>query len=431
MSEDDRAIENYDALERGSTGVDGGRRRVLRLGGAALFVGSVGCTSRPDTADDSPSEPSMTVIDASVSDDRIATDEPLEVIATVENAGEREDTFYAELRVDGVIVDTEGVTVDAGETASVTFTYSFDEPGEYAVDVNETTAGTVLVERPPEFEVVEASMSDTTIAVGEPLEVTGTVENVGGRAGEVTAHLRVDGTVVDTTTEPIDAGETGSVTFTRSFDDPGEYELRVNDTSAGIVVVERPPEFEIVETSIADTRVLVGEDVDVAATVANVGGQEGTFTAELERDGETIATREVTVGAEQRESVQFSVSFEERGAYDLGVNGVEVDTIYVVECIVVADGTITVDSRSSRDYDYELKAGVDVTIEAVTQSGVAPTLTVVGPSGDPVIDGVTDDAIRESFTTAEAGHHGIRFENGSLLPWRTGTWAIEIEVCTW
>ncbi len=179
------------------------------------------------------------------------------------------------------------------------------------------------------------------------------------------------------------------------------------------------------------TRVTTGEDVTVVATVSNVGGQEGTFTAELERDGETIATRAVTVAAGERTTVRFPVSFGERGAYALSVNGVAVDTVYVVECSTVIDERITVASRSSRTYRYRLKERAEMTVTVTARSGVKPTVSVVGPSGEPVIDGVTGGSIHESFTAATAGTYRIRVGNDALLPLRNGTWDIEIEICTW
>lgn len=414
--------------------IDGDRRRFLYLGGTALGVGSAGCLGRgTDDADDgAASRPPPTVTNASLSDTTVFVGQPVEVTATVTNGGERKDTLYAELRVDGMIVDTTDVTLAAGETASVTFTRSFDTPGEYRMSVNDATGGAVVVERrPAAFEIRNASLSTGTIRVGKPIEVTATITNVGGQQGTFTAELRVNGTIADTTDVTLAAGASTSVTFTRSFDTPGEYRMSVNDATAGSVRVERPPAFEVGNTLVDATRVTTDEDVTVVATVSNVGGQEGTFTAELERDGETIATRAVTVAAGERTTVRFLVSFGERGAYALSVNGVAVDTVYVVECSTVVDERITVASRSSRTYRYRLKERAEMTVTVTARSGVKPTVSVVGPSGEPVIDGVTGGSIHESFTAATAGTYRIRVENDALLPLRNGTWDIEIEICTW
>lgn len=417
-----------------------GRRRLLQWGTGVLFVGVAGCTDTgTDAADDgddggsadADAEPAIAVTDATVSDSAIYIDEAIEVTGTVENDGDQRGTIYAELRIDGTITDTKEVTVDAGETESVTFTGTFSEPGEYEISVNDAVAGTVRVERrPPEFEIRDTSVERTTVAVGEEVVVRATVANVGGKQGAFTAELQVDGLTVETRDVTIDAGEEADVPFSYAFDSPGKYELGINGETIDAVNVEPPAEFEVTATSMDRTTVRVGRSVEVKATIANTGGLEGTFTATLEADGEPVATREVTVPPGETETIRFSVDFEERGAYVLGVSGVDVGILYVTECSVAVDERITVDSRSEQTYEFDLKERVEVAITAETRDGVDPTLSVVGPSST-LVEGTTDDAIDGTVTTVEAGRHEIRFENDAFLPWRSGTWDVRIEICTW
>lgn len=444
----------YDMLQRDSNGIDHGRRRFVRFGGVALFVATAGCTGigggeSDDRSDGEPSRPRLTVVDASVSETTLYPDETLEITGRVENEGDRAGTFYAELRVDGVIVETQEVAIPAGDTESVTFTRTFDEPGEYELGVNDVSAGTVLVElAPAEFEIVETAVARTTIAVGEEVDVRATIANVGGQEGTVTAELQVDGVGVDTRNVSIEAGTEVPVTFTHAFEGPGRYEVSINGTTVDTVAVVPPAEFEIVDTAVERTMIEVGESVDVTVTVTNVGELEGASTVELERDGEVIATREQTIAPAETATVRFSATFEERGAYELGVNteapsasraagasgsgdSTGVGTVYVRECSVAVSETVTVNSGSSQVYEFELKDHADVTIAATTREGVDPTLTVVGPSGDPLVEGVTNGSIRETVTTAEAGRHEIGLDNDAPLPWRNGTWAVEIEICQW
>lgn len=92
--------------------------------------------------------------------------------------------------------------------------------------------------RQPVFEVTEATPSDTSIGEGETVDVTATVENTGRAEGTLTLSLRVDDEIVDSQSVSVDAGASRSVTFTRTFDTIGVYELSVNNVSAGEVRVE-------------------------------------------------------------------------------------------------------------------------------------------------------------------------------------------------
>lgn len=421
--------------ERRSRRIDDRRRRVLRVGGAALAVTSAGClgfgTDDPEGNESAP-EPRIRVVDASVSETEITVEDELEVTGTLENEGDRAGTFHAELRIDGSIIDTKEVTVEAGETATVTFAGSFAEPGEYVVSVNDVTAGTVLVELPPaEFELVDASVSATTVAPGEAVEVTATVENVGGQEGTFTVRLRIDGEVVETQDVTVDADETASVRFVRRFDEPDTYEVAVNDLAVDTIVVAPPAEFEVTATSIDRTFIRVGDEVEIAARVANVGGQSGTFDLEVQRDGEVVASRELTIAAGEETTERFSIGFEERGAYAMSIGGTDVDTVYVTECSTRVEETITVEERSSHTYAFDLKENVEVRIATETRDGVDPIVSVDAPSGEPPVDGTSDGSVRESFITDEAGQYRLRLENGATLPWRDGTWDVRVDVCTW
>lgn len=426
-------------------GITIGRRRVL-WGGTAFAIGLAGCTDRGgdegrEGGADDDSRPQMTVIEASVSATTMTTDETLEVTGTVENRGDREGTFNAELRMDDVIVQTEAVTVAAGETESVTFSGTFADPGEYEVYVNDEPAGTVVVELPPpEFEVRETAIDRSTVAIGEGIEVTATVANVGGQGGTFTAELRIDGLSVETREVAIEAGAETNVSLTHTFTGPGRYEVGVNGTVVDTVRVAPPAAFEVTATAVDRATIAVGEEIEVTATVTNVGNLEGTTTVELERDGEAIEAREVTLAPAETVTVHFRVDFTEPGAAELRVtstggraetDGVGVETVYVRECSIAVSETVTVESRSAQDYGFDLKENAEITIGVTTREGVDPTLTVVGPSGDPLIEGTTDSEIRGTVTTREAGRHEIRLENDAFLPWQSGTWAVEIEICTW
>ena len=66
---------------------------------------------------------------------------------------------------------------------------------------------------------------------------------------------------------------------------------------------------------------VTGEDITITANVANNGGQEGTYTAELKLNGKTVDTKEVTLAAGQSQQVSFTVSGMDYGQYEVEVAG--------------------------------------------------------------------------------------------------------------
>ncbi|MBA7507079.1 hypothetical protein ES706_05795 [subsurface metagenome] len=93
---------------------------------------------------------------------------------------------------------------------------------------------------------------------------------------------------------------------------------------------------------------VTGEDVTIAANVANNGGQEGTYIAELKLNGETVDAKEVTLAAGQSQQVRFTLSGIDYGQYEVEVAGLSgeftvsrtIDWLSIFG-IIVAIGLIT------------------------------------------------------------------------------------------
>ncbi|MDY6764871.1 MAG: CARDB domain-containing protein, partial [Halobacteria archaeon] len=176
-----------------------------------------------------------------------------------------------------------------------------------------------------------------SLSPGESAEITVSVENTGNASGTFTVELSINGDVADTKKVTVPAGESRTVTFTHTFEETGTYDVVVNNRSVGQVTVERQtPSFSVTDVSLSETSIEQGGSVEVTATVENSGGSEGTFTAEL--DGETVASKEVTVGAGQSRTVTFTYTFEEAGEFEVGISG-------------KSAGNLTVEERSSSDGD--------------------------------------------------------------------------------
>ncbi|WP_135822765.1 CARDB domain-containing protein [Halostella litorea] len=145
-------------------------RRFERAGEYALAVGDSDLGTVEVLERDGPS-PAFAVSNASVGSDAAAVGESVTVTATVANDGAADGTFTAELVVDGVVVDSQRVTVPAGERRSVTFERAFRSEGRVDVDVSGTDAGTVAVGT-DSADLIDPSTLQTSasgLAIGVPL----------------------------------------------------------------------------------------------------------------------------------------------------------------------------------------------------------------------------------------------------------------------
>ena len=93
---------------------------------------------------------------------------------------------------------------------------------------------------------------------------------------------------------------------------------------------------------------VTGEDVTITANVANNGGQEGTYIAELKLNGETVDAKEVTLAAGQSQQVSFTLSGMDYGQYEVEVAGLsgeftvsQIIDWWAIFGIILAVGLIT------------------------------------------------------------------------------------------
>ncbi len=91
---------------------------------------------------------------------------------------------------------------------------------------------------PANFEVTSLEVMPLEVIAGEAVDVTAEVENTGASEGTYTAVLMVDGVEVERKDIVIEAGATGTVTFSLAKDTPGSYQIGVGGLSSTLVVVE-------------------------------------------------------------------------------------------------------------------------------------------------------------------------------------------------
>ncbi|MBA7635567.1 hypothetical protein ES703_43171 [subsurface metagenome] len=82
-----------------------------------------------------------------------------------------------------------------------------------------------------------------------------------------------------------------------------------------------PAAFTPGSLSVSPTEVDVGEAVTISISVANTGGQAGSYTVMLKINDAVEETKEVTVAAGASETVTFTTSKDKAGTYAVDVNG--------------------------------------------------------------------------------------------------------------
>ena len=244
-------------------------------------------------SDGSESSGSYNISSADFGSQPIKVDEEVQVTATIRNTGDNQLSTAIGLGTQGEVVDSQEVNLFPGSSQQVSFSYTYDSPGTYTMQIgtlNETDVMTQVDEEDPSVRVVgKGASSGASGQVGTSATSEGDVSkiptiaeddsnggaSIGGNAGSLSAtDLRVssgsppfrpgelvsfqsnisnptsqqvngsftfavnNGTVSQQTIT-VPSGESQSLVFTHRFAGPGEYQVSVGDQTQNITV--QPP----------------------------------------------------------------------------------------------------------------------------------------------------------------------------------------------
>lgn len=169
-----------------------------------------------------------------------------------------------------------------------------------------------------EFQVKNLSLPQDKIAKGDTVTAQVEVTNTGDVEGTHTVEMEVEGETL-TKEVTLNAGESRTVNFSITKQDKGTYDLNVEDLSESFEVVEAA-EFRVSNLSISPSLVGEGDTVTLTVEVTNTGGITGKKTLEFEINRITETT-EVTVEPEETVSSSTTVTIEEKGNYEVSIEG--------------------------------------------------------------------------------------------------------------
>ena len=100
----------------------------------------------------------------------------------------------------------------------------------------------------PNIEVMDVAISNDVIDLGDSVELTISLENVGNGTGEYTVTVKINGELYNSTSVTLDAGQSFTLTLTLTPDSPGTYTVEVDGKTLQFRVNEpveapqQPPE---------------------------------------------------------------------------------------------------------------------------------------------------------------------------------------------
>jgi len=85
--------------------------------------------------------------------------------------------------------------------------------------------------------VSELKVSPAEVRPGEPVSISATVTNTGGKEGTFTVYFRVNGEVLDSKVLTLPGGVRDSITFTALAETAGDYSIEIGGATGGFSVI--------------------------------------------------------------------------------------------------------------------------------------------------------------------------------------------------
>ena len=187
---------------------------------------------------------------------------------------------------------------------------------------NFTVKPALIPLKPAEFVLSELEASPVELEEGEDVSFDVDVLNIGEMAGTYTIEFKVDGETIEmeTVTLAPSSGYHAQVSFETLI--AGTYQVSVGDLTETFTVLAPEPESEPAEFEFSNLVIVPKEDLSVTISVdmVNIGEETGTYTVELELDGEALDTEEVTLEGDASAMISFELTRGE-GTYEVEVEG--------------------------------------------------------------------------------------------------------------
>lgn len=257
-------------------------------------------------------------------DAQLGTDAELQ--AAVENTGDLQDSQRIEYAFNGTTEATRRVSLDGGETETLTFDIPTDQEGlDFPLEVrsdDDSASTTIDIGDLNYFEITE-SRGPTVVTTGESFEVSAGIRNGGELPATQSVTVTVrnatagNGTVVSSKQRDITLNGTlattrvGAINHTNSgIGAPGRYNYTVTTANESVtrnlyVGTSPEPYFVVTQSSPDPNPVEQDSELDLSAQIKNAGSKSGTATAEFRFDGTPLATKTVSISPGNTESVTF------------------------------------------------------------------------------------------------------------------------------
>ena len=281
-----------------------------------------------------------------------------------------------------------------------------------------------LIPKPASFQVTDLILDQTWIQVGESVQISVNVTNVGDTTGNHSVTLTIDDEPIATKTVQLSGAESTILDFTATLITDGNHTVQIGDLIGSVKATlespTKPAEIKVTHLGVSRTAAEVGETIIVSATATNIGDESGSFSLDLFVNNEKRETRTVQLAAGETTTEEFEAVEDAEGTYVVKVGDLTKSFEITSEAQPVKPAEFQVTELLINPSSVLADEIVDISVK-VTNVGEASGSYSVNLKIDDVIIEIRDvtlsggatEVVKFEVTETNPGTHTVKIDEQS------------------
>ena len=168
-----------------------------------------------------------------------------------------------------------------------------------------------LVPKSASFEIMDLLIDPDWVQVGEQVQISVKVTNVGEKSGEQMLTLTIDDEPTATETVRLSGKENTTLVFTVSELTLGDHTVKLENLIGRLKVTSetqvRPAELKVTDLGISRVEANIGDPIIVSALATNIGDVAGEFSLDFFVNNEKRETINLLLESGESKSVTFEI----------------------------------------------------------------------------------------------------------------------------
>jgi hypothetical protein len=281
-----------------------------------------------------------------------------------------------------------------------------------------------LIPKPASFQVTDLILDQTWVQVGESVQISVNVTNVGDKTGNHSVTLTIDDEPIATKTVQLAGAESTILDFTATVITEGNHTVQIADLIGSVKATlespTKPAEIKVTHLGVSRTVADVGETIIVSATATNIGDESGSFSLDLFVNNEKRETRAVQLASGETTTEEFEVTEYAEGTYVVKVGDLTKSFEITSEAQPVKPAEFQVTELVIDPSSVLADEIVDISVKVTNVGEESGSYTVSLKIDDAIIEtrdvtlsGGATQVVKFEVTETNPGTHTVEIDNQS------------------